>query len=100
MEKFRKQRLITAEEELTHPYIIGELQNWELPGLRKQVIADLKNLPSVKIPPESVISDYIENKKLFSTGLSYIDAVLLCSAKASGIEFLTSDKLLLKYMKE
>ena len=85
---------------MTHPYIIGELQMGELPGLRKQVIADLKNLPSVKIPPESVISDYIENKKLFSTGLSYIDAVLLCSAKASGKEFFTSDKLLLKYMKE
>ena len=32
---------------------------------RRQVIDDLKNLPSVKIPLESVISDFIENLKLF-----------------------------------
>jgi len=64
--------------------------------ISREIIPTLKNLKT----PESVISDYIENKKLFSTGLSYIDAVLLCSAKASGKEFFTSDKLLLKYMKE
>ena len=84
---------------VTHPYIIGELQMGVLPGFRKLVIDDLKNLPSVKNSPESVISDFIENLKLFNTGLSYIDAVLLCSAKSSGIQFLTSDKLLMKYMR-
>ena len=33
---------------------------------RRQVIDDLKNLPSLKIPPESVNSDIIKNLKLFS----------------------------------
>ena len=92
-------QLLESGSVVTHPYIIGELRMGELPGVRNQVIDDLKNLPSLKNPPESVISDFIENLKLFSTGLSYIDAVLLCSAKSSGIKFLTSDKLLMKYMR-
>ena len=33
--------------------------------VRRQVIEDLKNLPSVKISLESVISDFIENLKPF-----------------------------------
>ena len=58
-------QLLESGSVVTHPYIIGELQMGELPGVRNQVIDDLKNLPSVKNPPESVISDFIENLKLF-----------------------------------
>ena len=36
---------------------------------RRQVIDDLKNLPSLKIPPESVNSDIIKNLKLFVLNL-------------------------------
>jgi len=89
--------LLESAQAVTHPFIIGELQMGSLPGMRKQVIADLQNLPVVKNPPDAVISEFIEIRKLYGTGLSYVDAVLLCSAQAAGIKFLTSDKLLLKF---
>lgn len=90
--------LLESGQVVIHPFIIGELQMGSLPGFRKQVLADLHNLPAVKNPPDSVISEFIEIMKLHGTGLSYVDAALLCSAKAAGIKFLTSDKLLLKFV--
>lgn len=92
--------LLKADRVLTHPFVIGELQMGSLPGHRNQVLTDLQNLPSIKNPPESIISEFIELMKLHGSGLSYVDAALLCTAKANAVNFLTSDKLLLRYAKE
>jgi predicted nucleic acid-binding protein len=93
------QYLLESDQVVTHSLIIGELQMGSLPGYRQQVLSDLRNLPSLRNLPAEIVIEFIEKMKLYGTGLSYVDAELLCVAKAEGTYLLTSDKILTKYVK-
>jgi predicted nucleic acid-binding protein len=73
-------RLLNEALVLTHPFIIGEMA---LGGLknRKQVLLNLAELPSANPANDDEVLIFIETAGLAGSGIGYLDAHLLASAK-------------------
>jgi predicted nucleic acid-binding protein len=78
---------------LTHEFIILELSAGSIPR-RKQTLLDLKTLDRVPTLDTDTISQFIEDRKLYSKGLSLVDIHLIGSCLAYDAELLTADKKL------
>lgn len=68
-----------------HPLVVGELAMGSLKN-RSLFIRELKKLPSVAAASHSEVMAFVEWQELFGTGIGFVDAHLLASAK-------TTDKL-------
>lgn len=79
------------EQVVCHPLIIGELACGNLKN-RKEITSLLKTLPQGKTAENDEILDFIENKKLFGSGVGIVDVQLLASAMLTKILLWTSDK--------
>ena len=82
--------LLRREQVLMHPAVFGELA---CGGLRNRalVLALLRELPrSVEAEHEEVLA-LLEREKLSGTGIGWIDAHLLASARLSGANLWTLD---------
>jgi predicted nucleic acid-binding protein len=71
--------LLHAEEIAIHSFIVGELALGTLPS-RRQVLADLQDLPFVVTAQDYEVLQLIHARSLHGLGLGYIDAHLLASA--------------------
>ncbi len=80
---------------LTHPFIVGELACGSLRN-RARVLEDLQTLPSAALATESEVMRLIETRRLWSSGIGWIDAHLLASALISNCEFWTLDARLVR----
>jgi predicted nucleic acid-binding protein len=78
---------------LTHEFIILELSAGSIPR-RKQTLLDLKTLDRVPTLDTETICQFIEDRKLYSKGLSLVDIHLIGSCLAYDAELLTVDKKL------
>lgn len=78
---------------LTHEFVILELAAGSIPR-RKQTLLDLKSLDRVITVDIDAISYFIEDRKLYSKGLSLVDIHLMASCLDSKAELLTLDKKL------
>jgi predicted nucleic acid-binding protein len=76
-----------------HPFIIGELSCGNLKN-RKQVLSLLYALPSVKEITDSEYMLFIEQNKLYGSGIGFVDIHLLASALISNVTLYTRDKSL------
>jgi predicted nucleic acid-binding protein len=76
---------------LAHPFVIGELALGSLKN-RKRVIEDLSSLPQATTASDAETLSFIETARLAGTGIGYIDAHLLASAKLAGASLWTRDK--------
>jgi predicted nucleic acid-binding protein len=81
---------------LTHEFVILELSAGSLPR-RKQTLLDLKTLDRVPTLEVEVVSEFIEDRKLYSKGLSLVDIHLIASCLATSSELVTLDKKLEYY---
>ncbi|MFM9853290.1 MAG: VapC toxin family PIN domain ribonuclease [Sphingomonadaceae bacterium] len=82
-------------ETLVHPYVLGELALGSLPN-RKRLLERMSGLPQPPLARHIHVMQLIEAKQLFSTGIGYVDAHLLASARLlPGGRLWTRDKLLL-----
>ncbi len=72
--------LLQGEKVLTHPFVIGELVMGSLRD-RHQVIFEIMKLPRVVVAKEREVLAMVENFKLYSRGIGYLDAHLLASAR-------------------
>lgn len=96
---FRKQDavlagLLTAGQVLTHPYVIGELA---LGNLRqaKIILPLLHRLPGIIVASDQEVLGFIAANALNGSGIGYIDAHLLASARlAAGSSVWTRDRRL------
>ncbi len=87
-------RSLRAENVLCHSFVIGEIMMGSLRN-RAETVAMLKRLPIPNEASHEEVMTLVENKKLFSRGLSWIDAHLLASTLITpGARLWTRDRRL------
>jgi predicted nucleic acid-binding protein len=86
--------LLNENEAATHPFVIGELACGNLKN-RKLIFSLLNALPSIQEISKDEFYLFLDQHRLFGTGLSYIDIHLLASALISNCSIYTRDKILL-----
>lgn len=77
----------------THPFVVGELASGGLKN-RSRVLADLVELPSAQAAEHDEVLRLVDGRRLWSTGIGWIDAHLLASALLSGARLWTLDRRL------
>lgn len=87
--------LLLNDQVLTHPYIIGEVACGRFKQ-RKEILDLLQKLPCAAGASFEEALTYLENEKLFGTGLGWVDIHLIASAKLSKAKLWTFDKKLLR----
>ncbi len=81
-------------EALVHPYVLGELALGSLPD-RRRLLERMSVLPQPPLARHAHVMQLIEAEQLFSTGIGYVDAHLLASARLlPGGRLWTRDKRL------
>ncbi len=89
------QELLIEDGVLCHTAIIGEIALGNLKH-RKEVISLLMALPKAAVAQTAEVFSLIENHRLHGTGIGWVDAHLLASAKLSHCSLWTFDKMLNK----
>ncbi len=78
-----------------HPFIVGELACGNL-RQRNNILSLLSSLPQVPLADHREVLDFIDANRLMGSGLGWIDAHLLCSAKLANVGLWTLDTRLAK----
>ena len=77
----------------SHPFVIGELAAGNLRD-RATTLADLGALPQSRMASEAEVHHLLEVRRLWGSGLGWIDLHLLASAALSGWALLTADRVM------
>lgn len=85
--------LLAQEEVLTHPHVIGELALGSFRE-RRRVFQFLSALPEAVTASDAEVLRFIEGQQLWGSGIGYVDAHLLASARLSFARLLTRDRKL------
>lgn len=86
------ERALDAGNVLAHPWVTGELA---LGGANDQVLRLLAQLPAAVVATDDEVMALIRNEQLAGTGIGWVDAALLASARLTGdAELWTSDRKL------
>ena len=85
--------LLEDQQVLCHPFIIGELAVGSLQK-RSMVLGFLRSLPSAVVATHDETLHFIEERRLYGTGLSWVDAHLLASAVLTGTTVWSHDRAL------
>lgn len=86
----RLEALLDEGEVLCHPFIIGELACGHIVN-RRQIMAFLCSLPRVVTADHDEVMHLIDAHQLMGTGIGYLDAHLLASARVSSALIWTFD---------
>jgi predicted nucleic acid-binding protein len=78
---------------LAHPFVIGELALGHL-RKREEVLSLMRALPSAPQLSHDEVITFVEAHRLAGSGLGWIDAHLLASARLSGGRLWTRDRAL------
>jgi hypothetical protein len=78
---------------LIHPFVIGELACGKLRN-RARILANLNALPCAVSATHDEVLRLIEDRKLWGSGLGWIDAHLVASALVTRCRFWTLDRKL------
>ncbi|MBI3448637.1 MAG: type II toxin-antitoxin system VapC family toxin [Acidobacteria bacterium] len=76
-----------------HPFVIGELACGRLAN-RREVLALLESLPQVRRAEHDEVLAFVESNGLGGSGIGWIDAHLLASARLSHVPLWTLDRRL------
>lgn len=82
------QKALVDGKLLIHPFVLGEIACGNLRG-RVRLIHDLGRLPSAVVASHEEVLGLLERHRLFGTGLGWIDAHLLASARLTGCQLWT-----------
>lgn len=82
---------LEAEEVVLHPWVVGELALGHLGSTRAQVLSDLRLLPAVERVMDDEVLLMIEARRLWGTGLGWVDAGLLAAALVERVSLWTFD---------
>jgi len=89
------EKLLNKGSVLCHPFIIGELACGSIKN-RNEILSLLQSLPMAVTVEHDEVLKFIENVKLISKGLGYVDIHLLASAILSDSLLWSLDKKLSK----
>ena len=87
------ERMLSEEEALIHPFVIGELACGNL-RQRPKTLEWFRLIPSVRVAEPDEVLALIEGKRLYGLGLGWIDVNLLASALVDNCTFWTLDNAL------
>ena len=87
----RLQELLVHELVSLHPFVLGELACGNL-HKRAKTIAQLEMLPAAAVASEPQVRHLLESRRLWGTGLGWIDMHLLASALIDGLRLWTADR--------
>jgi len=87
----RLEALLVHELVSLHPFVLGELACGNL-SKRSQTIAYLEKLPVAVLASEPQVRHLLESRRLWATGLGWIDMHLLASAVIDGSKLWTADR--------
>jgi len=76
---------------ILHPFVLGELACGNLPK-RSETIAYLEELPIAMVASELEVRHLLESRRLWGTGLGWIDMHLLASALIEESNLWTADR--------
>ena len=98
IEHFRKgspvlSELLSRGVALIHPFVVGELACGNL-SHRTSILNDLNALPAAVLATHEEALRLVEDRKLWSRGIGWIDVHLLASALLSNCSLLTLDERL------
>jgi len=82
----------------THPLVLGELSLGNI-SKRGTVLGLIRNLPVVKEATHEEVLMFIEENRMWSKGIGYFDAHILCASLIESIPLWTLDKRLEKVAK-
>jgi len=89
-------RLLGMGQVLSHPLVIGELAMGSFKR-RDLLLSKLGDLPSAKIAEHDEVLHFVSRHTLFGSGIGYIDAHLLATARLMpGTLLWTRDRRLLE----
>jgi len=74
-----------------HPFVIGELACGSLKN-RDEVISLLSALPAVPVATHDEVMRFVDAAKLYGTGVGWIDAHLLASARLAHESLWSADR--------
>ncbi len=72
--------LLYRGEVLSHSFVTGELAMGSLKN-RATLITDLIDLPQAMVASHNEVLEFIDSRRLFGLGLSFVDAHLLASTQ-------------------
>jgi predicted nucleic acid-binding protein len=87
------ERLLDEGRVSTHPFVIGELACGSL-ARRSEVLQLMAALPSAAMATHDEVIAFVDHQRLHGTGLGWIDAHLLASARLARQALWTVDKRL------
>ncbi len=86
-------RLLQEAQVFVHPFVVGEIALGNLTN-RSIQLSHMKLLPFADAATDDEVLAMIERHALFGSGIGYIDAHLLASARLSSLTLWTRDKRL------
>ena len=87
-------QLLDAKQVLIHPFVIGEIALGILPQ-RSLILGTLHLLPKVLVAAHEEVLEFIDQHRLFGSGIGYIDVHLLAATRlTAGTGLWTRDKSL------
>lgn len=90
----RLAELLNREQVYCHPFVIGELACGNLRN-RDVILGLMSHLPHARVGDHNEILHLVETRRLYGTGLGWIDVHLLGSALLTGCSLWTLDQALL-----
>ena len=76
----RLDELLLELRAMLHPYVLGELVLGSLPE-RESYLRSMKRLPRPRVARQHEVLRLIEAQDLYATGIGFVDAHLLASAR-------------------
>lgn len=90
----RLTRMLQAGTVFVHAWVIGEVALGHVRS-RGAVLRLMRSLPRAVLATDDEVSEFVERNALYGTGIGYVDAQLLASARLTpGTRLWTSDKQL------
>ena len=89
----RLAKMLLDGEVLCHPFVVGELACSRV-AQRREVLSLLVKLPQCETANHEEVLAFVESNRLAGSGIGWIDAHLLASAKLAGTVLWTRDKRL------
>jgi predicted nucleic acid-binding protein len=80
---------------LIHPFVLGELACGNLRN-RAAILGDLNELPRAATADRLEVLTLLDERKLYGTGIGWVDAHLVASAVIGNAKLWTSDAALLR----
>ncbi len=74
----RLSALLEEARVLVHPWVTGELALGQL-SRRREILGLLNHLPQARVATEAEVMTLVETRRLYGTGIGYVDAHLLAA---------------------